>query len=179
MQARPWPLALASLVVMVVLLTPVFALRLDTSDAGNDPSNTSSRQAFDLLAQGFGAGFNGPLLLVAELPKGATTRFRAPRDGGAAEHARRRRDRPAADRAVGDGRGGRALPALGAAGVGDDEPRQQAAPPGAAADRAQRRSHGARRRVHGRLDRLLAACSRPSCRCSSRSSSCSRRCCCS
>ena len=51
-QARPWPLAFVSLAVMVVLLTPVFALRLDTSDAGNDPANTSSRQAFDLLAQG-------------------------------------------------------------------------------------------------------------------------------
>jgi len=67
-QARPWPLAIASLAVMVVLLTPVFGLRLDTSDAGNDPANTSSRHAFDLLAQGFGAGFNGPLLLVAEVP---------------------------------------------------------------------------------------------------------------
>jgi RND superfamily putative drug exporter len=71
-QARPWRLAIASLVVMVVLLTPVFALRLDTSDAGNDPSNTNTRQAFDMLARGFGAGFNGPLLLVAELPKGGS-----------------------------------------------------------------------------------------------------------
>jgi putative drug exporter of the RND superfamily len=43
-------------------------LRLDSSDAGNDPSNTSTRQAFDLLAQGFGGGFNGPLLIVTELP---------------------------------------------------------------------------------------------------------------
>jgi RND superfamily putative drug exporter len=43
-------------------------LRLDSSDAGNDPGSTSSRHAFDLLAKGFGAGFNGPLLLVAELP---------------------------------------------------------------------------------------------------------------
>jgi RND superfamily putative drug exporter len=67
-QARPWPLAIVSLVVMVVLLSPVFGLRLDTSDAGNDPANLSSRHAFDLLAQGFGPGFNGPLLLVAELP---------------------------------------------------------------------------------------------------------------
>jgi RND superfamily putative drug exporter len=54
---------------MVVLLTPVFALRLDQSDAGNDASNLTTRQAFDLLASGFGAGFNGPLLLVAELPR--------------------------------------------------------------------------------------------------------------
>jgi RND superfamily putative drug exporter len=67
-QARPWPLAIASLAVMVVVLLPVFAMRLDTSDAGNDPANTSSRHAFDLLAQGFGAGFNGPLLVIAELP---------------------------------------------------------------------------------------------------------------
>jgi putative drug exporter of the RND superfamily len=67
-QARPWPLAIASLAIMVVLLVPVFAMRLDSSDAGNDPANMSSRHAFDLLAQGFGPGFNGPLLLVAELP---------------------------------------------------------------------------------------------------------------
>jgi putative drug exporter of the RND superfamily len=66
-QMRPWPLAFASLAVMVVLLLPVFSLRLDSSDAGNDPSNTSTRVAFDMLARGFGAGFNGPLLLVAEL----------------------------------------------------------------------------------------------------------------
>jgi RND superfamily putative drug exporter len=66
-QARPWPLAIASLAVMVALLIPVFAMRLDSSDAGNDPASSSSRHAFDLLAQGFGPGFNGPLLLVAEL----------------------------------------------------------------------------------------------------------------
>jgi RND superfamily putative drug exporter len=40
---------------------------MENSDAGNDPSNTTSRQAFDLLASGFGAGFNGPLLVAAEL----------------------------------------------------------------------------------------------------------------
>ncbi|MBV9338212.1 MAG: MMPL family transporter [Solirubrobacterales bacterium] len=67
-QSRPWPLALLSLGVMLALLLPVFALRLESSDAGNDPANTSTRDAFDLLAQGFGPGFNGPLLLVAELP---------------------------------------------------------------------------------------------------------------
>jgi RND superfamily putative drug exporter len=71
-QARPWRLAIASFVVMVVLLTPVFALRLETSDAGNDPAGTNTRQAFDMLARGFGGGFNGPLLLVATLPKGGS-----------------------------------------------------------------------------------------------------------
>ncbi len=67
---RPWPLTVASLTVMIALLVPVFALRLDTSDAGNDPASTSSRHAFDMLAHGFGAGFNGPLTLVAQLGGG-------------------------------------------------------------------------------------------------------------
>jgi RND superfamily putative drug exporter len=68
--ARPWPLALGSLAVLVALMLPLFALRLDTSDAGNDPGNTSSRHAFDMLAHGFGPGFNGPLTLVAEVRGG-------------------------------------------------------------------------------------------------------------
>ena len=67
-QRRPWPLALLSLGLMIALLLPVFGLRLESSDAGNDPSGTKTRQAFDLLAEGFGAGFNGPLLIVSELP---------------------------------------------------------------------------------------------------------------
>jgi RND superfamily putative drug exporter len=66
-QARPWPLAIISLGVMLALLLPVFGLRLQSSDAGNDPSSTSTRQAYDMLAQGFGPGFNGPLLVIAEL----------------------------------------------------------------------------------------------------------------
>jgi RND superfamily putative drug exporter len=68
-QARPWPLAILSLGLMVALLLPVFALRLNPSDSGNDPSGTSTRQAFDLLAKGFGPGFNGPLLIVVEGPR--------------------------------------------------------------------------------------------------------------
>jgi putative drug exporter of the RND superfamily len=67
-QARPWPMAIASSAVLVALLIPAFALRLDSGDAGNDPANLSSDHAYELIAQGFGAGFNGPLSLVAELP---------------------------------------------------------------------------------------------------------------
>ena len=67
-QSRPWPLAIISLLVTLAFVGPVIALRLDNSDAGNDPSNTSTRHAFDLLARGFGPGFNGPLQIVAELP---------------------------------------------------------------------------------------------------------------
>jgi RND superfamily putative drug exporter len=67
-QSKPWPVAIVSLAVMVGLMLPVFGLRLASSDAGNDPAKTSTRHAFDLLARGFGGGFNGPLVLVAKLP---------------------------------------------------------------------------------------------------------------
>jgi len=67
-QSRPWPLALASLAITVVFLLPALALRLDNTDAGNNATKLNSRQSFDLLAQGFGAGFNGPLVVVAQLP---------------------------------------------------------------------------------------------------------------
>jgi len=66
-QAHPRPLALVALAVIVVLIVPVTALRLESSDAGNDPAGQTTRRAFDLLASGFGAGFNGPLLITAEL----------------------------------------------------------------------------------------------------------------
>ncbi len=67
-QSHPVPLAIASLLVMVLFLVPTFSLRLDNSDAGNDPPNTSTYHAFNLLSQGFGPGFNGPLTIAVQLP---------------------------------------------------------------------------------------------------------------
>jgi putative drug exporter of the RND superfamily len=67
LQAHPRSLAACALAVMVVCSIPFFSLRLDNSDAGSDPASTSTYQAFHLLSDGFGAGFNGPLLIVAEL----------------------------------------------------------------------------------------------------------------
>jgi putative drug exporter of the RND superfamily len=69
-RARPWPLAIGSFAVMLALLIPALTLRLDASDAGNDSANLSSRHAFDILASGFGPGFNGPLMLVTQLRGG-------------------------------------------------------------------------------------------------------------
>jgi RND superfamily putative drug exporter len=65
-QSHPWPLAVGSLAVMLLLIVPIFGMRLQTSDAGNDPGSSSTRQAFDMLAAGFGPGFNGPLTVVTE-----------------------------------------------------------------------------------------------------------------
>ncbi len=66
-QSRPWPLAAVSLAVMVACLIPFFGMRLDASDAGNDPAGTSTQRAFNLLADGFGPGFNGPLQIATRL----------------------------------------------------------------------------------------------------------------
>ena len=63
-QERPVLPAVVALVVIVLVALPFFSLRLGSSDQGNDPVGTTTRQAFDLLASGFGPGFNGPLLLV-------------------------------------------------------------------------------------------------------------------
>ncbi|MCW2857670.1 MAG: hypothetical protein JWR52_3285 [Marmoricola sp.] len=57
--------------VMLVLALPVLGLNLGSSDQGNDPATTTTRQAYDLLSHGFGPGFNGPLQLVAETDNAA------------------------------------------------------------------------------------------------------------
>jgi len=64
------PLSLASLVLMLALAAPAATLRLGSSDAGEDPPSTTTRKAYDLLAKGFGPGFNGTLQVVAETPQG-------------------------------------------------------------------------------------------------------------
>jgi putative drug exporter of the RND superfamily len=69
-QHRPWTSALVGVVVLVLLAIPVFSLRLGFSDESNFADDTSTKQAYDLLVEGFGPGFNGPLILAAELPQG-------------------------------------------------------------------------------------------------------------
>jgi RND superfamily putative drug exporter len=64
---RPAMLAALAIVAIAVLTVPLFSLRLGTSDQGNDPKTTTTRKAYDLLAEGFGPGFNGPLSLVATI----------------------------------------------------------------------------------------------------------------
>jgi RND superfamily putative drug exporter len=66
---HPWIGVAAGLGVMLVLAVPALSMRNGVSDAGNDPAGTTTRAAYDLLAQGFGKGFNGPLVVAAELPR--------------------------------------------------------------------------------------------------------------
>ncbi|GJF20791.1 MMPL family transporter [Streptomyces sp. HO565] len=66
-ERHPKLLGVLALVVVTVLALPTLGLRLGTSDQGNDPRGTTTRQAYDLLADGFGPGVNGPLTLVTEV----------------------------------------------------------------------------------------------------------------
>jgi putative drug exporter of the RND superfamily len=68
-QRRPWLSALISGALLIALCIPALSLRLGTNDAGTDPAGTTTREAYDLLAEGFGPGFNGPFQLVAALPE--------------------------------------------------------------------------------------------------------------
>ncbi|HZD01534.1 MAG TPA: MMPL family transporter [Actinomycetes bacterium] len=65
-QRRPWPSVVVAVAALLALSAPALDMQLGFADAGNDAKATTSRQAYDLLATGFGPGFNGPLVLVAE-----------------------------------------------------------------------------------------------------------------
>jgi RND superfamily putative drug exporter len=67
MSRRPAVFAAVAAAVMIIIAIPFFSMRLGSADAGTDPSNTTTRKAYDLLAKGFGPGYNGPLQLVAQI----------------------------------------------------------------------------------------------------------------
>jgi len=65
--ARPWPYAVAGTLVLLALAAPSLSLSTGFPDAGDNPTAQTERRAYDLLADGFGPGFNAPLLVVADL----------------------------------------------------------------------------------------------------------------
>jgi RND superfamily putative drug exporter len=67
-QRRPWAAALLSGGLLLILCIPTLSLRLGSNDAGTDPAGSTTREAYDLLAEGFGPGFNGPFAMVGALP---------------------------------------------------------------------------------------------------------------
>ncbi|MFE9170531.1 MMPL family transporter [Streptomyces kebangsaanensis] len=69
-QRRPLAGLLAAAVILGALCVPALGMRLGFADAGSDAPDTTSRQAYDLLSEGFGPGFNGPLLVVVDGGKG-------------------------------------------------------------------------------------------------------------
>jgi RND superfamily putative drug exporter len=71
-QRRPWTAAIAATALLLALAAPALGMRLGFPDAGNDPPDTMTRQAYDLTTEGFGPGANGPLVIAAELPDPST-----------------------------------------------------------------------------------------------------------
>jgi RND superfamily putative drug exporter len=65
--AHPWPYLVGSLGIVLALASPMLSMRLGQPDASNDPTSSTLRRSYDLLAQGFGPGFNGPLVLAVDL----------------------------------------------------------------------------------------------------------------
>ncbi|MYA19830.1 MAG: MMPL family transporter, partial [Chloroflexi bacterium] len=65
-QRHPWIALAAGAAILLAMASPALSLQLGFADEGNFPEETTTRRAYDLLAEGFGPGFNGPLLVTAE-----------------------------------------------------------------------------------------------------------------
>ena len=65
-QRRPWTSAIGATAVLLVLAAPLTSIRLGFGDNGNSPESTTVRRAYDMLAEGFGPGFNGPLFITVQ-----------------------------------------------------------------------------------------------------------------
>jgi len=65
-QRRPWTSAIAATIFLLTLSAPLASIRLGFGDNGNAPESTTVRRAYDMLAEGFGPGFNGPLFITVQ-----------------------------------------------------------------------------------------------------------------
>lgn len=77
-QARPWPLTIVAASLLLAMAVPVLSMRLGFSDDSNAPEQSTARQAYDLLTEGFGPGYNGKLLLVTAVPDSVDLSTAAP-----------------------------------------------------------------------------------------------------
>ncbi|MGW8741729.1 MMPL family transporter [Streptomyces sp. NPDC055794] len=86
-QRRPIPTLLVGVIALLALSAPALGMRLGFADSGNDPKETTSRHAYDLLAEGFGPGFNGPLVVLVKGDEqaGKTVQARLATTDGVAE----------------------------------------------------------------------------------------------
>ena len=154
-QRHPKLAATAALSVMLLLAAPALWLRLGSSDAGNDPASFTTRHAYDLLAQGFGPGFNGPLTLVVQLPE-LGRHLAAHRDQRRRlEDSRHRRGRAAPRQPFRRRRDHQRLSEHLSREREDPRSRRAAPPRGAPAARIEHRLHDSRRRRDRRVHRLL------------------------
>ncbi|MEU7582363.1 MMPL family transporter [Streptomyces sp. NPDC041068] len=64
---RPVAVLLVGIVGLGAAALPVSKLELGLPDDGAQPTSTTQRKAYDLVSEGFGPGFNGPLMVVGDL----------------------------------------------------------------------------------------------------------------
>jgi RND superfamily putative drug exporter len=72
-QRKPVPILVGGLALVIVVALPTFGLRLGAADASNDPKSSTTHQAYDLIAKGFGPGANGPVLLVMDTTRAGSS----------------------------------------------------------------------------------------------------------
>ena len=83
--SRPWTYLIGGIVALGLLAAPLFSLRLGMTDNGTASDTLTTRRAYDLLGEGFGPGFNGPLLLSIELDNGTPATALAPLEAAIAD----------------------------------------------------------------------------------------------
>ncbi|MBB4959906.1 MMPL family transporter [Micromonospora polyrhachis] len=77
-----WLALLLPVAALLALAAPALGMRLGFADAGNDPESSTNRRAYDLLAEGFGPGFSGPLIVVVQGGDAVSSDGPARPDGG-------------------------------------------------------------------------------------------------
>ena len=77
-QHRPWRALTGAVIVLVTCAIPLFNIRLGFSDTGNAPESTTMRRAYDLIAEGFGPGMNGPLIIAVQGENASDAAYLAP-----------------------------------------------------------------------------------------------------
>ncbi len=98
---RSWPWSPRSRFLLTMAI-PVLSINMGTADAGTAPASTTKRQAYDLLAEGFGPGFNGPLLVAVDKERRHATPSTACASRSLDRGRRRRGHRPAIENEAGD-----------------------------------------------------------------------------
>ena len=174
---RPLPVAIIALAVLLALAAPALHMRLATSDASTYKKSDTSRVAYDLLKEGFGAGFNAPLLLAVELPsKGDTASLQKISDALGKQDGIAQVLPPQLNEA-GDTATMIAYPTTTPQDETHRRDRQDGAQRDAPAGRAVRPARACRSAARRRATSTSPRRSATSCRCSSASSSASRCCC--
>ena len=169
---RPVLSALAGVALLLALAAPVLGLRLGQPDDGTKPASMTQKVAYDRLAEGFGAGFNGPLVLAVALPASDDGTLERLEAGAKAAPGVAAVSEPVVNEA-GDAATLTVIPQDGPAGRGDVAARLTSARARSSRPRARAPTSAAR----PRRSRTWPTASASGCRSSSASSSGSRCCC--